>query len=127
MNSSAISLTLPAAEQEFQLLQNLDALLVTVTQSLGCGEPQTVPEISGLISLTARELTALSRQVACCPENAEAQVKRRQLLLDIRKQAAFCRAILRRWRRSIMVRQQLLEMRSEPLAYPAGLNPLQEL
>jgi hypothetical protein len=37
------------------------------------------------------------------------------------QQRAFCRAMLRRWRRSIALRQQLLALRSEPVPHTESL------
>lgn len=119
--------TSSAAEQEWILLESLDALLADAVQALGSGEAQSVEQLGQQIQLTAQDLAALSLQIARAPQNGEAQLKRRQLLLNVRRQNDFCRAILRRWRRSLMLRQQLLEMAAPPAYYAEPFSSAQEL
>jgi hypothetical protein len=126
VNSSAISASFPAAERELELLESLKVLLAAAMDSLGQGDAQTVPDISQQISLTAQELAALSLQISRLPQGVEAQLKRKEFLLEVRQQSAFCRAILRRWRRSIILRQQLLEMRTQSMSYPGHFTLTQE-
>jgi hypothetical protein len=53
----------------------------------------------------------------------EAQQQRQRLLAELRQQRAFCSAMLRRWRRSIRLRQQLLDLANEPVIYTESIDP----
>lgn len=90
------------------------------------GDVRDVPVICGQIAATAQELSALALPLASLPGSPDAHRKRRKLLLDIRQQCAFSRAILRRWRRSMMARQQLLEMRMPATTYSEPSRPAME-
>ncbi len=111
-----------AADREFILLETLKSLLDVAMRSLGGGEALPLLEVSRQINLTAQELTAFSLQIGRMPLTPEAQQRRRKLLAELSQQRAFCRAMLRRWRRSIAMRQQLLALRSEPVPYTECLN-----
>ena len=61
--------------------------------------------------------------MGCVALNPEAQGQRQKLLAEIRRQRAFCCAMLRRWRRSILLRQQLLDLATETGIYTQPLAP----
>jgi len=108
-------------EQELVLLETMKALLEVAMRALSGGEALPLLEVSRQIGLTAQELTAFSLQMGRLPWTPEAQQQRRKLLLELSQQRAFCRAMLRRWRRSIALRQQLLGLQTEPVPYTESL------
>jgi len=109
-------------DQELVLLETLKSLLDEAMRSLSGGEALPLLEVSRQISVTAQGLTAFSLQMGCLPWTAEAQQHRRKLLAELSQQRAFCRAMLRRWRRSIVLRQQLLGLQDEPVPYTESLT-----
>lgn len=109
-------------DQELVLLETLKSLLDEAMRSLSGGEALPLLEVSRQISVTAHDLTAFSLQMAGLPWTAEAQQHRRKLLAELSQQRAFCRAMLRRWRRSIVLRQQLLGLQAEPAPYTESLT-----
>jgi len=108
---------LSPTEQELVLLETMKTLLETAARSLAGGEAMPLLEVSRHIGQTAEELTAFSLRMGALPWTEEAQQQRRKLLAELCQQRAFCRAMLRRWRRSIALRQQLLRLQSEPGSY----------
>jgi len=117
---------LSAAEQELALLQAVKSLLEGIVRSLRSGEAGPLVEASREINSTAQDLLALWLQLGCIPWTPEAQQERRRLLREIGRQRTFCRAMLRRWRRSIALRRQLLEI-AEPELYTEALAGKMEL
>ena len=112
---------LSRADQELVLLETMKSLLDEAMRSLSGGEAWALLEVSRQINMTAQQLTALALQLGRLPMTAEAQQQRRRLLADLSQQRAFCRAMLRRWRRSLMLRRQMLASRSEPAPYTESL------
>jgi len=113
----------PAAPIDHQLflLETLKLLLDGAVRCLSGGDALPLLEMSRQISSTAQELVALCLQLAHFPVAAEAHQRRRKLLVEVGQQRAFCRAMLRRWRRSIALRQQLLALGGEPVPYTDSL------
>ncbi len=109
-------------DPELVLLETLQSLLDTAMHSLSSGEAGILIEASRQIRSTADEVIALSLQVGHLPSNPEAQSQRQKLLAELGQQRAFCRAMLRRWRRSLVLRQQLLGLQAEPLPYTESLQ-----
>jgi len=125
----AVAVTLPAppdrvsaVDQQILLMETLKSLLDGAIRSLSGGEAQPLLEISRQISSTAQDLTGFSLQLGRLPLTGEAQQRRRRLLTELGEQRAFCRAMLRRWRRSIALRQQLIALRDEPAPYTSRLE-----
>ena len=106
------------ADQELFLLETLKALLDGAIRCLSGGEPAPLLEMSRQIGSAAQEWLALASQLARNPANPEVQQRRRKLLSELGQQRSFCRAMLRRWRRSITLRQQLLGMANDAMPYP---------
>jgi hypothetical protein len=104
--------------QDLVLLQTLKALLNAVIGALSRGEPGSLAEISRDINATAADVLANSLNLARVQLTPEAQRQRQKLLAEIRRQRSFCLAMLRRWRRSILLRQQLLGLATEAAIYP---------
>jgi hypothetical protein len=109
-------------EQELVLLETMKSLLESAMHALSGGEALPLLEVSRQIGVTAQELTAFSLQIAGLPWTPEAQQQRRKLLAELSQQRAFCRAMLRRWRRSIALREQLLRLQTEPEPYTETLQ-----
>ena len=109
-------------DQELVLLETMKALLETATRSLAEGEALPLLEVSRHIGQTAQQLSEFSQRMGALPWSEEAQQQRRKLLAELCQQRAFCRAMLRRWRRSIALRQQLLRLQSEPLPYTESIG-----
>jgi len=113
--------------QEIILLETLKSLLDVAMRSLSAGQALPLLDVSRQISVTAKNLTEVSLEMGRFGSTSEAQAKRRKLLDELGQQRAFCRAMLRRWRRSIALRQQLLGMACEPVPYTDALPCGQEL
>ena len=109
-------------DQELVLLETLKSLLEAAMRLLSGGEAGPLIEVSGQIRSTAEEVMALSLQLGHLPSNPETQQQRQKLLTELGQQRAFCRAMLRRWRRSIVLRQQLLGRQTESLPYTESLE-----
>lgn len=105
------------AGQELFLLETLKSLLDGAIRCLSGGEPAPLLEMGRQIGSTAQQLLALVSQLSPHPANPWAQQKRRKLLSQLGQQLSFCRALLRRWRRSITLRQQLLDVENETVPY----------
>jgi hypothetical protein len=118
---------LSPAEQELALLQTVKSMLDAVAQSLRDGEAEPLVKVSREINSPAQDLMALWMQLGHIPCTPEAQSQRRKLLAEIGRQRTFCRAMLRRWRRSITLRRQLLGLRDEPGLYTEALAREMEL
>lgn len=109
---------------ELALLDTLNGLLAVAIQLLSRGEPENVVELSRQINATADEIMATSLNLSRLPVIPEAQLQRQRLLAELRQQSAFCRAMLRRWRRSIRLRQQLLGLATGLVIYTESADPL---
>ena len=104
-------------DQEIMLLETLKQLLTTAMRDLSGGEAGSLLETSRQISSTANDLMVLATRCGHLPLNLEEQQQRRKLLAELGQQRAFCRAMLRRWRRSLLLRRQLLALQGEPETY----------
>jgi hypothetical protein len=109
--------------RELLLLESLRSLLAATTGSLCSGDALPLLETSRQIHCVTGELIALSVQLSRTCSSSDQQQQRRKLILELGQQRAFCRAMLRRWRRSIALRSQLLDMRGEPVPYTESLGP----
>ena len=116
------SVPVPPEVQELVLLETLKALLTAAIRSLSRGEPANLAEVSRDINATADHVMATSLNLGRFPLTPEAQQQRQKLLAELRQQRSFCRAMLRRWRRSILLRQQLLDLATEPAIYTESLD-----
>ena len=79
-------------------------------------------EVSRHIGQTAQQLTAFSAMGAL-PWSEEAQQQRRKLLAELCQQRAFCRAMLRRWRRSLAVAAAAAQIAIRASALHGVLDP----
>lgn len=101
------SVASPAA-REFALLEALNGLLNLTIDSLSQGAAGDLLQVSRRIEGNAAELSAALMQLSGAKLTLQAQQERRRLVAGLREQRCLCRALLRRWRRSITLRQQLL-------------------
>jgi len=115
--------TVPPEVQELVVLETLKALLTAAIRSLSRGEPANLAEVGRSINATAGEVVAASLNLGRLPLTPEAQQQRQKLLAELRQQRSFCHAMLRRWRRSILLRQQLLHLATESVTYTESLDP----
>jgi len=120
---ASANVNVPTEVQELVLLETLRALLTAAIRSLSRGEPADVVDVSRDISAIAGNVMAASVNLSRLPLTPEAQQQRQKLLAELRQQRSFCRAMLRRWRRSILLRQQLLDLATEPTTYTDSLDP----
>ena len=111
----------PSEVQEVVLLETLKELLTATIRSLSRGESAELAELSHSISATADDVAATELNLCRLPLTPAAQQQRQKLLAELRQQRSFCRAMLRRWRRSILLRQQLLDLATEPAIYSEPL------
>jgi len=109
----------PSPGQELVLLENVQSLLAAAMRSLASGDAPGLLEASSAITSAAGQLNQLFAGV---PWTGAAPARRRTALADLRGQCAFCRAMLRRWRRAIGLRQQLLGLRGEAVPYTESLR-----
>jgi len=114
---------LPAEVQQLVLLETLRELLTAAIRSLSRGEPGELAATSRDINATAGEVLAASRELGRLPLTPEARQRRQSLLAELRRQRSFCRAMLRRWRRSILAHQQLLDLATGTATYGETPNP----
>lgn len=113
----------PLEIQQLVVLETLKALLSAAIRSLSRGEPADLSEVSRDIQATADGVMAASLNQDRLVLTPEEQQQRRKLLAELRQQRSFCRAMLRRWRRSILLRQQLLDLATGPMTYTESLDP----
>jgi len=119
----AASVLVPPEDQELVLLETLKALLSGAIRALSCGEPASLAQVSRDISAASADILAVSLKLDRFPMSPEAQQHLQKLLTELRRQRCFCRAMLRRWRRSILLRQQLLDLATAPIIYTDSLDP----
>jgi non-ribosomal peptide synthetase component F len=117
------SVPVPPQVQELVLLETLKALRTATIRSLSQAEPANLVEVSRRISDTADDVMAAAPNLSRVPLTGETQQQRQKLLAELRQQTLFCRAMLRRWRRSIHLRRQLLDLATEPVIYTDSLDP----
>ena len=113
----------PPEMQEVVLLETLKELLTATIRSLSRGDSAELAELGRSISATADEVTATELNLCRMPLTPLAQQQRQKLLAELRQQRSFCRAMLRRWRRSIVLRQQLLDLATGTATYSEALDP----
>jgi len=118
----AAAVPVPNAAQEVVLLETLKTLLTEAIRAFTRWDPANLAEVSGAINATASDVMAASLNLACASLTPEAQLQRRTLLAELRQQHVFFQAMLRRWRRSILLRQQLLDLAQEPATYTESLD-----
>jgi len=120
---STASVPVPPEIPEAVLLQTLRTLLSTAIGALSRGDPAHLAEVSHAINGIAADVLAISLNRGCLPLTPEAQQQRQHVFAELRQQRSLCRAMLRRWRRSILFRQQLLNFATEPAIYTDSLDP----
>jgi len=113
----AASVFVPPEIQELVLLETLKALLAGAIWSLSNGDAAKLIEVSRQINGAADDVMAAALNPSRVLLTPEAQQHRQKLLAELRQQRSFCRAMLRRWWRSILLRRQLLELATEPATY----------
>lgn len=119
---ASANVTVPTEVQEMVLLETLRTLLTAAIRSLSRGEPANLVDVSRDINAIAGDVMAASLNLSRSPLTPEAQQQRQKLLAELRRQRSFCHAMLRRWRRSILLRQQLLDLATEPATYTEALD-----
>ena len=119
---ASANVTVSPDVQELVLLETLRALLTAAIRSLSRGEPANLVDVSRDINAIGGDVMAASRNLGRLPMTPEVQQQRQRLLAELRQQRSFCRAMLRRWRRSILLRQRLLDLASEPPFYTEALD-----
>ncbi len=118
-----VSYSLPSQiDKEVVLLETLKELLTAAVRSLSGGEASSLVETSRQISSTANDLMTLANQVGNLPLTPEEQRRRGKLLAELSQQRSFCRSMLRRWRRSLLLRRQLLALQGEPDTYSESIE-----
>jgi len=122
MKIESASVPVSPEVRELVLLETLKALLSAATRALSRGDPAALAEVSRDIHSTAADITAASLSLARLQLTPESQRRRRKLLTEMCQQGSFCWAMLRRWRRSILLRRQLLDLATEPTIYSESLD-----
>jgi len=112
----------PSVDQGLLLLETLKTLLDGAICSLGGGNAQSLLEMSRQIKYTVEQLLTFCLQGGTLGTTPEAQQRRRKLLTELTQQRAFCRTMLRRWRRSIALRRQLLALQDQAVPYTESLT-----
>jgi hypothetical protein len=117
----------PQSCQGLTALSALTALLDTAMDSLSQGDAVALLEVSPDITRAVQRILADGLGSFSCLATEGSEQERRQFLQRLSQQRLFCRAMLRRWRRSLAIREQLLEMRAEPLIYRQSMKNDMEL
>lgn len=118
----SVSVVVPPQIPELVSLQTLRTLLSAAIGALSRGDPAHLAEVSHAINGIATDALVTSLHRSCLPLTPEAQERRQKLLAELSQQRSFCRAMLRRWRRSILLRQQLLDLATAPTIYSDSLD-----
>jgi hypothetical protein len=111
-----------ATNNEIMRLEALKELLAAAIRSLSQGEADNLLQVSREIRSDAETLTSLFSAAPVLPQCDDAKRQHRQLLGELAQQRCFWRALLRRWRRSILLRQRLHDLRSETALYSESLD-----
>lgn len=111
------SVPVPPEVRALALLETLRALLAIAIRAFSRGEPVNLADVSRDINATAADILTLSLNLGRVQLPPEVQRRRQKLLAEMRQQHAFCCAMLRRWRRSILLRRQLFDLASGPAIY----------
>lgn len=111
------ALSIRSQGRELPLLETLKLLLDQANDALARGDLLPMPEVSNQIVSISQQLMTLWLEPLQLRSLPAEQVKRRKLLAELDRQQRFCRAMLRRWRRCLALRQQLLDLQSEPEPY----------
>ena len=90
-------------------IEALQELLEEVSQALSEGNPERLLEVSRQLQATANQLVPWFSGPASNPELLESRDNLRKKLLLNLKQQAHCRALLRRWRRRLVLQRHLLD------------------
>jgi hypothetical protein len=102
---------------ELVRLEELNGLMDAVCRLLSGDRAEELPEVSCQVERSALEVAALLLRARDIPVSPEIEVERRKQFSALRERRSFCRAMLRRWRRAIKLRQQLLRWSGDPMAY----------
>ena len=113
----------PAEVQEVVLLETLKELLTAAIRALSSGGTAELAQVSHSIKATADEVLVAELNLGRLPLTPAARQQRQKLLAELCQQRSFCRKMLRRWRRSILLRQQLLDLVSGTATYDEALDP----
>ncbi len=113
----------PMEVQEVVLLETLKELLTAAIRSLSEGGTTELSQVSDRIKATAEQARAAELNLGHLPLTPAARQQRQKLVADLCRQRSFCRAMLRRWRRSMVLRQQLLDLATGTVTYDEALDP----
>lgn len=113
----------PVEVQEIVLLETLKELLTAAIRSLSSGGTAELAEVSRTIKATADEVLVAELNLGRLPLTSTEQQQRQKLLAELCQQRSFCRKMLRRWRRSISLRQQLADLATGTATYDQALDP----
>jgi hypothetical protein len=113
----------PVEVQEIVLLETLKELLTAAIRSLSSGGTAELAEVSRSIKTTADEVLVAELNLGRLPLPQAARQQRQKLLAELCQQRSFCRKMLRRWRRSISLRQQLVDLATGTATYDEALGP----
>ena len=104
-------------------LARLSAALASLEQLLSAGKAEEVPQVCLEVTLLAQELATVYSQ-SLIGSLVQYPEQRKAALRQIRRSHALCGALLRRWRRSLALRRQALDLYSESGTYAPTLVPL---
>ncbi len=122
----ALSADLAADGSELAQLVRLGAVLKSLEQLLAAGKAEETPQVCREAVAIAQELSNLYSQslIGSLIQDAE---RRKTALREVRRGHALCGALLRRWRRTVALRRQALNMFGESGTYTPVLIPVPEL
>ncbi|HTV65678.1 MAG TPA: hypothetical protein VMD98_08740 [Bryocella sp.] len=101
-------------------LSALRALYTQLNEAAEWLEEGNAPMLTTMgqsISVAADGLRSLWLQVGVAGLSPEAEAERRRILALIAERRRFCRSMLRRWRRLVLLRRQLLGLESNRVGY----------
>jgi hypothetical protein len=114
---SGVSAAPPAADQQLSALQAVCALLNRAAEALKEGDARVLSDVGPGLAATADGVGSLWLQAGIAGMAPGAEAERRRLLISIAEQRRFCKSMLRRWRRFIVLRQQVLGLQPNPFSY----------
>jgi hypothetical protein len=125
--ASGLAEVLPKGDRELAGLARLDAVLKLIEQSLSAGKVEGLPEICREAASIANDMSSLYAQSPLLASLAEDGERRKTLLSEIRRKHGFCVAVLRRWRRMLALRREVLNLAGEQVTYTPILMAAAEL
>lgn len=119
---SDVSAAVRDPDQQLSALRALCALLEQTADALKAGDARVLSEIGPSLASTADGLRSLWLEVGIGGLRHDMEAERRRLLTSIAERRRFSKSMLRRWRRFILLRRQILGLESNRVSYGEWLK-----